>query len=183
MHDMLSFFREFRWLLLVFFFLLLTHGAVPAGESPLPVDAQKAVAVCDAAIAKARGEMVKSLRAALVKTTKAGDLAGANSVQTLIVETEKLLVVNKDPRGNKNSIFVGDYVCNFWHRGETIRVTEKRIERITMKEFAGSWVLNKDKLTINWDNGGVTVCDEYDSSDRSWKESASGFKITPAGEK
>jgi hypothetical protein len=30
MDDMLSCFHEFRWLMLVFFFLLLAHGAVPA---------------------------------------------------------------------------------------------------------------------------------------------------------
>ena len=183
MRDFLDFLKTFKLHILIVVLLCFAHGMVRAGEAekPLPADAQKAVAACDMAISKARAELVKGLKSSLAKATKAGDLAGANLVQARITETEKLLDDGKDLLGNKTpaASLVGMYTCDFWHRGEEIRITEKAIERIEMKGFNGTWVLAPNKLTLRWDNGGTTVCDVFDPSDRSWKESSSGFKLTP----
>jgi hypothetical protein len=157
MKDMLNFFTEFRFHLIIILLLCFAHGLVRAEEktAPLPADAQKAVTACDLAIAKARSDLLKNLKLSLTKATKAGDLPSANLVQARIVETEKLLAEGIDLLGNKKETpytFQGSYKITTpaWRGVWSLQDGGK----CSGDSVTGTWTADKGgKITLRWSSG------------------------------
>lgn len=131
-------------------------------DSPLPADVQKAVVACDAAIAKARMEMVKGLKMSLTKTTKAGDLASANLIQAKISETEKLIDDGKALLGSKSiepDALAGDWRVLGTDYVITVTPTKTAKWKNPTQTFTGTWTYDKKSpsLHVTWNNGSFVV--------------------------
>lgn len=175
MKPILSLLREFRWHLIAILILLTVRAQVPAEEGAIhiPTAVYALIDQADADVAKVHAALAVKLKKEQDVATKRGDLELAMWLKTKVESLQPSQAQQAAGATPKQTT----WVTNFWRKGEELTVTKNRVER--KGGSSGSWVMSKGTFTITWDNGGVTVCDAHDESDGSWKETTSGFKMTP----
>lgn len=174
-NPLFSLLREFRWHLIAILILLTVRAQVPAEEGAIriPTAVYALIDQADADVAKVHAALAVKLKKEQDVATKRGDLELAMWLKTKVESLQPSQAQQAAGATPKQTT----WVTNFWRKGEELTVTKNRVER--KGGSSGSWVMSKGTFTITWDNGGVTVCDAHDESDGSWKETTSGFKMTP----